>query len=242
MVQAMQNTPPEAVEQWTNIIAKLCVGRPGGAIMNTGGEGGTKVPTEQPAWAARGEDKRAALHWDTSQTVANVVVNGKATLAIVDTGSYKTILDIGMARILGLPVREAVNGDCGTYSVPGTGQSNCYAGVVDGTVELQLAPGVVYGIQGMKLIAHPQPLALIGGDVLSGGRPVGEVNFTGLKLGTDAQGHVRGSVCFEKGGKDIVEPLVNVPTARGSHSAGTRSIGMVQGPPLGGQCLRHDSV
>jgi hypothetical protein len=26
-----------------------------------------------------------------------------------------------MARILGLRVREAVNGDCGTYSVPGTG-------------------------------------------------------------------------------------------------------------------------
>jgi predicted aspartyl protease len=53
--------------------------------------------------------------------VANCTINGKHILAIVDTGSYKNILDIGMAKILKLPIREAVNGDCGTYSVPGTG-------------------------------------------------------------------------------------------------------------------------
>ena len=91
---------------------------------------------QRPGWAARQEDKRAALHWDNSQTVANVVVNGKATLAIVDSGSYKTIMDLGMARILGLPIREASKGDCGTFSTPGTDRSNCYAGVVEGNVEL----------------------------------------------------------------------------------------------------------
>lgn len=74
-----------------------------------------------PIWAAGAVDKRAALHWDASQTVANVMINDKLTLAVVDTGSYKTIMDIGSARMLGLPVRPAVQGDCGTYSVPGTG-------------------------------------------------------------------------------------------------------------------------
>ena len=68
--------------------------------------------------------------------MANVVINGKATLAIVDSGSYKTILDLGMARILGLPIKEANQGDCGTFSTPGTDTSNCYAGVVEGNVEL----------------------------------------------------------------------------------------------------------
>lgn len=82
-------------------------------------------------------------------------------------------MDMGMARMLGLRVRPAVGGDCGTYSVPGTGQSNCYEGVVEGEVRLQLGPGVIYAIQGLKLISHPHPLILVGSDVLSGGRVAG---------------------------------------------------------------------
>ena len=96
------------------------------------GVGGERVSeqalmsTPRPDWANQGVDKRAALHWDTSQTVANCTVGGKHALAVIDTGSYKTILDVGMARILGLPVREAVNGDCGTYSAPSPGQSTSH--------------------------------------------------------------------------------------------------------------------
>jgi hypothetical protein len=55
-------------------------------------------------------------------------------------------MDTKMAKILGLQVREAVHGDCGTYSVPGTGQSNQYAGVVAKEVRLQLAPDVIFYI------------------------------------------------------------------------------------------------
>ncbi len=171
--------------------------------------------------------------------VANCTINGKHALAIIDTGSYKTILDVGMARILGLPIREAVNGDCGTYSVPGTGQSNCYAGVVDQPVELVLADGVRFAIEGLKLIHHPYPLILVGSDVLSGGRPLGQVNYAGVRLSTDDKGMVQGYICFEKAGETHDERLVNVPTARGSHSAGTHSVGMLAGPPLGGQHVRR---
>jgi hypothetical protein len=42
-------------------------------------------------------DKRAALPWDASQTIANCKVNGNVALAIIDSGSYKTIMDVSMA-------------------------------------------------------------------------------------------------------------------------------------------------
>jgi hypothetical protein len=42
-------------------------------------------------------------------------------IAIIDSGSYKTIMDTMMAKQLGMEIRSAVDGDCGTYSVPGTG-------------------------------------------------------------------------------------------------------------------------
>jgi hypothetical protein len=137
MVKAMQATPAEAAAQWAGIVATLC-GQRGGAILQAATPGVVTKPEgiPRPDWCARAEDKRHALHWDTSQTVMNVLVGGQHALAILDTGSYKTILDVGMARILNLPVRYAVNGDCGTYQVPGTGQSNCYAGMVEGPVEI----------------------------------------------------------------------------------------------------------
>jgi hypothetical protein len=72
-------------------------------------------------------------------------------------------------------------------------------------VRLQLAPGVIYAIQGLKLISHPHPLMLIGSDILSGGRVQGQCNYTGLKLGTDSQGVVTGHICFEKEGTPIEE-------------------------------------
>lgn len=149
-----------------------------------------------PAWTNGKRDKRAALSWDTSQTVTHCAVNDCATLAVVDTGAYKTILDIGMARMLGLRVREAIGGDCGTYSTPGTSQSNCYAGVVEEEVILQLAPGVMYGIQGLKLLRHPSPMFLVGSDVLSGGRPRGQWNYAGVTLHTSDEGVVRGHINF----------------------------------------------
>ena len=77
-------------------------------------------------------------------------------------------------------------------------------------------------------------MILIGSDILSGGRVADQCNYTGLKLGTDSQGVVTGHICFEKGGEALQEKLVNVPTARGSQSAGTRTVGFMAGPPVGG--------
>ena len=120
MVAAMKDTPAAAAGKWASIIATLCHRNAGGNVFAMGGDqlNGNR---DLPIWAMGTEDKRAALHWDTSQTIANCKMNGMTTLAIVDSGSYKTIMDTSMARILGLKIRQAVHSDCGTYSVPGTG-------------------------------------------------------------------------------------------------------------------------
>lgn len=62
-----------------------------------------------------------------------------------------------------------------------------------------------------------------------------------MTLGTSEKGVVEGKICFAKGVEVAEADLVNVPTARGGHSLGTKTINLVTGPPLGGQCLRHDS-
>ena len=97
---------------------------------------------------------------------------------------------------------------------------------------LELAPGVIFGIRGLRLVSHPYPLFLLESDLLSGGRPKGQWNWRGVEAVTGDEGVVTGHIKFEKDGAIVEEPLVNVPTARGSHSAGT--IGMVAGPELGG--------
>lgn len=99
---------------------------------------------------------------------------------------------------------------------------------------------VVFSLRGLKLIRHPHPLFLVGSDVLSGGRGSGQWNYSGVALDTSDTGDVTGKLCFTRDGVRVEERLVNVPTAKGSHSAGTKSVsmvGLVGGPPSGGQCL-----
>ena len=104
MVASMKDTPAIAAGKWASIIANLCHKDTGRNVFAVGADN-LGVTNDLPTWAMGGEDKRAALHWDTSQTIANCKINGNAMLAIVDSGSYKTIMDISMARILGLRVR-----------------------------------------------------------------------------------------------------------------------------------------
>jgi hypothetical protein len=104
MVAAMKDTPAVAAGKWASIIATLCHKNAGGSVFAIA-DNSVEKNTGLPIWAMGSEDKRAALHWDTSQTIANCKINGITTLAVVDSGSYKTIMDISMARILGLRVR-----------------------------------------------------------------------------------------------------------------------------------------
>jgi predicted aspartyl protease len=47
-------------------------------------------------------DMRHILQWDSEQFIANVGVESRLTLGIIDTGSCKTLIDEVMAEKLGL--------------------------------------------------------------------------------------------------------------------------------------------
>ena len=83
-------------------------------------------------------DVRASLPFDETHTVMFATVNNHLGLAIADSGAYQTVMDHRMASAFGLTVRQAVNGDCGRYSVPGSGVEHDYVGVVEGGFVLRL--------------------------------------------------------------------------------------------------------
>jgi hypothetical protein len=108
-----------------------------------------------------------------------VGINNKLTCCIIDTGAHRTIIDMQMAKKLGLSVRTQ-NLNFGKFSVPGSEAVHAYAGVVDGPTTIQVGEGLCATVTNMRVIQHPHPFMLLGADVLSGGRPSGAWNFTGL--------------------------------------------------------------
>ncbi len=135
---------------------------------------------QPPAWAAGLEDMRGLLRWDSTQTVVSFAVNGKLALGVVDTGACKTIIDETTARALGLKLKPSVDGNCGTFSVPGSGARQQYAGVVEDPVVLQFGEHIRFCLKDLRVLKHPYPLVLIGADILRGGRPDGCWNYTGM--------------------------------------------------------------
>ena len=136
-----------------------------------------------------------------------VGVNNRVGLAVGDSGAYMTVMDLQSAVALGLLVRRAVNGDCGSYAVPGGGVDRDYAGVVERPFELRLGGQVKFTLTGMRVIEHPFPLFLIGADILCGGKKGNSWNYTGFKLLTKPCGKVVGTVGFARGDDGKGNPL-----------------------------------
>ena len=55
-----------------------------------------------PDWAVGFIDKRNLLQWDSDQYVIPIAMGSALTLAIVDTGACRSVMDISMARGLNL--------------------------------------------------------------------------------------------------------------------------------------------
>lgn len=104
MVGAMKETPGELASTWAKIVASAVEAmQPSeGAVFAAQDGGAPQVGAPAPDWAIGCVDKREALTWDASQVVAHCTVNNVLTYAVLDTGAYKTIMDVGMAKILGL--------------------------------------------------------------------------------------------------------------------------------------------
>ena len=55
--------------------------------------------------------------------------------------------------------------------MPGSDAVHSYAGVVDGETTIQISDKVLAKVKNLRVIDHPHPFALLGADVLRGGRP-----------------------------------------------------------------------
>ena len=67
-------------------------------------------------------------------------------------------------------------------------------------------------------------------------------NYAGILCDTDEVGNVSGSLRFVKVGGDsepVLCPLVNSPSASGSHASNTKALLYMAPPTMGGQCLRR---
>ena len=151
-------------------------------------------------------DQRLVYPCDGTQTILFVGVKNRVGLAVGDSGAYMTVMDLQSAAALGLYICRAINGDCGSYAVPGGGVDRDYAGVVECPFELRLGGQVKFTLTGMRVIEHPFPLFLIGADILCGGKTGNSWNYTGFKLLTKPCGKVVGTVGFECRGDRKVNP------------------------------------
>ncbi len=138
---------------------------------------------EVPDWAKKCVDKRHVLHWDSNQYVVQVAVQNALTLAVVDTGSCRTLMDEHLARELGLTVTRARGGEYGTYRTPGGDEVRQYVGIIKGPVLLDLGDGIAFTVENMRVLSHPVPLLLLGADLMRGGRSTG-INFDGIRQRT----------------------------------------------------------
>ena len=63
------------------------------------GSVGAKLPTiEGPEWAGGVGERRTVLRWDVMQCVGCIGINGCISLAVVDTGAHRTVIDADMAK------------------------------------------------------------------------------------------------------------------------------------------------
>ena len=118
-----------------------------------------------------------------------------------------TVMEFQSAVALGLHLRHAVNGDCGSYAVPGGGVDRDYAGVVERPFELCLGSQVKFTLMGMRVKEHPFLLFLIGADILCGGKTGKSWNYTGFKLLTKPCGKVVGTIGLAHGDDGKGDPL-----------------------------------
>ena len=74
---------------------------------------------------------------------------------------------------------------------------------MEGDTDLQLGEGIRARIRNLRVIEHPHPFFLLGADVLSGGRQMGQWNFSGIQVKTLAVGEVKAVLTFEINRKEV---------------------------------------
>jgi hypothetical protein len=120
-----------------------------------------------PAWApADAKNFRGLLPVSKAHYLGLVTINGNLTEVVLDTAGSRTMLDSNTAKTLGLKVDWAdENSTIGTFSGVG-GSALKYAGILKGPVEIRFSDKVVLNLDEVKVFDHPEPIILIGDDLL----------------------------------------------------------------------------
>lgn len=88
---------------------------------------------------------------------------------LVDTGGACSIMDMGYARRLGLPVKAQTAGEFGWFTVPGRSAPIAYPGIVPGPLTMRFSGDVSITVDYLRLVDHGRNLAIVGATILRAG-------------------------------------------------------------------------
>lgn len=89
---------------------------------------------------------------------------------LLDTAGARTMIDLQTAELVGLPVERTTPSKYFGSFISATAVPTPYAGRVKGPISLRFSANVEINIKEMKVIDYPEPLVLIGSDVLGAHR------------------------------------------------------------------------
>lgn len=123
-----------------------------------------------PRWGLEYIDLTDNMPYDNDLFIGYVGINKTLTTAIFDSGGARSMVDVDTATKLGIDWVPAKNGEFGSCQGIG-GEPLAYTGQARNPVWVQLDKEVVLFVPAMKVIQHPHPILIIGGDTLRAGRP-----------------------------------------------------------------------
>lgn len=171
-----------------------------------------------PEWAPKGaKNARGVCQVSSSHYLGLACVEGAVIEVTLDSGGGRTMIDANTAKLIGLDVEWAseTNKHYGTFS--GVSGSSCqYLGVTRGPVNIQFAPGVTFRLKELKVFNYPEPLLLVGTDLL-GFSPTNNCTFSYLGINPlTATGEV---VFYDRTKKALIScELVYSPTTHSTLS------------------------
>jgi hypothetical protein len=122
---------------------------------------------ELPSWApkdclnARGTGDVSAAHYTSLCRIGNGVIE-----AMLDTGGARSMIDLQTAEMLGLEVERTTSTKYFGCFYSASAVPTPYAGRVKGPVDVQFSDKVTFQMKELKVIHYPEPLVLIGTDLL----------------------------------------------------------------------------
>lgn len=100
-------------------------------------------------------------------------IGGGVVEAMLDTGGARSMIDLQTAEMLGLPIERTTSSKYFGCFYSASAVPTPYAGRVKGPVEVRFSDKVVFTMKEMKVIHYPEPLVLIGTDLLGHAPPRG---------------------------------------------------------------------